>query len=170
MMDLQASRPCRNRYISSDPDPGSSAGSSPSDPPRDRDASSSDNRRLESGNCGSAFPARPIPSPGSQEESGGSVIPRAVITALLDETEGSLIVILDESHREGSLQDRSRFPSQPKADHPWSSSCRARMSSDASLHRVCRASMKGPEGPISSCSSASRKRSQMIRAGLPQRS
>ena len=109
MMDLQPPRSARNRYTSSDPDPGSSAGSSPSDPPRDRDASSSDNRRFESGSrC--SLPTRPIPSPGSEEKGGGGVIPRAVITALLDQTEGSLIVIFDIRHREGSLQDGSRLP------------------------------------------------------------
>ena len=82
----------------------------PAIPQRDRDASSSNNRRLESGSCGSAFPAGPIPSPGGQKKRSSGIITSAVITALLDETEGSLIVILDESHREGSLQDGSRLP------------------------------------------------------------
>ena len=76
---------------------------------RDQDASSSDNRRFKSGSRGS-LPTRPIPSPGSQKKRSSGVIPRAIITALLDETEGSLIVILDIRHREGSLQDRSRLP------------------------------------------------------------
>ena len=56
------------------------------------------------------LPARPIPSPGSQKKRSSGVITSAIIAALLDETEGSLIVIFDESHREGSLKDGSRLP------------------------------------------------------------
>ena len=137
MMDLPASLPCRNRYTSTDPDPGPSAGSSPSDSQRDQDASSSDNRRFKSGSCGSAFPARPIPSPGSQKKRSSGVITSAIIAALLDETEGSLIVIFDESHREGSLKDGSRLPSRTARGPSLVIFRRARMSSDASLHRVC---------------------------------
>ena len=77
---------------------------------------------------------------------------------------------LMKCYRERSLQDGSRFPFNRKRTilgHLPESAYVLRL---ASLHRVCRASMKGPDGPISSCSSASRKRSQMIRAGLPHRS
>ena len=104
--------PCRNRYISSDPVPGSSAGSSPSDPPRDPSAaSSSDNRRLESGSRGSALPAGSIPSPGGEQESSSGIIPRVIIAwSLLNQAEAPLIIILDKGYRERGLQDGSRFP------------------------------------------------------------